>query len=187
MHMKTHKLVTFMAVVATFGAVSTSAHAGGLIADILRPVIGNQAANELDRKHAEVKNAIPAYKAIEESGSAAARTAAAGAALYYGGPVGLVAGQAALGAVNNGLNQLGQQYDNRQAQQTHNWQAQVAYCNSHGFANYDPHTNQCFAPHHQGAHLYSQAQQIDPYQWQRSFCNARGFRNYSPYNNMCIN
>lgn len=175
--MKTPKFVTFIAVVATFGAVSTSAQAGGLIADILRPVIGNQAANELDRKSAEAKNALPAWKALEESGSAAARTAAAAAALYYGGPVGLAAGQAALGAVNNGLNQLGQQYDNRQAQQAHNWRNQVAYCNHRGFSAYDPRTNQC-----SGA-----LQRFDPYQAQRQFCNSRGFGNYNPYNNMCFN
>ncbi len=179
--MKTHKLVTFMAVVATFGTVSTGAHAGGLIADILRPVIGNQAANELDRKHAEVKNAIPAYKAIEESGSAAVRAGSAGAALYYGGPIGLIAGQAALGAVNNGLNQLGQQYDNRHTQQAQDWNV---WCSQRG-ASYNPHTHQCVLPY--GGEVYGHSQQHNPYQWQISVCHSRGFRNYNPYNNMCFN
>lgn len=179
--MKTHKLVKFLAVIATFSALSATAHAQGLGATILRPFIGNEAADRLDKWHAGVKDANPAYKAIEESGSAAARTAAAGAALYYGGPVGLIAGQAALGAVNNGLNQMGQQYDARHAQQGQDW---YAWCNQRG-GSYNPHAHQCVVPY--GGQVYGHAQQHNPYQWQLSFCNSRGFRDYNPYNNMCIN
>lgn len=187
--MKTMITKTLLAT-AAFGALamSTNVYASGLIANILRPVIGNKAADRLDEDHARFKDQVPVYKAIEERGSAAVRMGAAGAAVLYGGPVGLVLGQAALNQVNNGLHQAGRQYDGRQvnAQQSAYSQAdpyqwQRSFCASHGFANYDPHTHQCFSQAQQSAYF-----QADPYQGQRSFCASHGFANYNPYTHQCF-
>ena len=177
--MKTQKFVKFMAALAVFGALSTGAHAcvRGEGAKVAQIFIGKKAACALDDASAAFKNANPAYKAFEESASAATRNAAAGAALYYGGPIGLAAGRAALGVVNNGLNQLGQQHDNRHAQQTQDW---YAWCRQRG-ASYNPHTHQCVGD------VYGHTQQHNPYPSQLSFCHSRGFRNYNPYTNMCFN
>ncbi len=53
--------------------ISFHVHAGGLIADILKPVIGKTNAESLDDTHDRFKKAVPHYKAIEEGASGAVR------------------------------------------------------------------------------------------------------------------
>lgn len=100
--MLTFKTIAFSAVVALSG-LSTSAHAGGLIADVLQGagVLSPRDASDLDRRHDQFKRTVPIYGAAEQIGSAAVQATAAGVALNYGGPAGLVAGR----VITDGFNQ----------------------------------------------------------------------------------
>lgn len=59
--------------ILTLTLYSIEAGAGGLIADVLKPVIGKKNAESLDDAHDNLKNAIPPYKALEEGASGAVR------------------------------------------------------------------------------------------------------------------
>jgi hypothetical protein len=52
---------------------SSQLQAGGLVVDILKPVIGKKNAESLDDAHDRFRNAVPPYKAIEEGASGAVR------------------------------------------------------------------------------------------------------------------
>lgn len=67
--------------------LTSNVHAGGLIADILKPVIGEKNADSLDDAHDRLKNAIPPYKAVEEGVSGAVRHVTREAVVESNGPV----------------------------------------------------------------------------------------------------